>query len=210
MFTVETGFIPTSLAEYFDSVNSNVELAKMINRQPLNSFWRQNNNIFYAQLVMSNHLCNMTGIPVDDSLIITLSYSNVSKCTILNTTASDFNPRNVFYSLLRFKNVVSVPVKCAVLDIAIGQYPNLCGIPEELILHIMTKLESHNLYALMRSCKKMNYIAINNQLLWKKIVTREFKTNSSTQLEEPITDWRNYYYQLKKEKYPRKRTTIIR
>lgn len=189
----------------------------MINSQPLNSFWCQNNNIFNAQLVMFNHLCNLTGIPVGGSLIITLSYSNTSKCTILDTTASDFDKKSFLDLIIRFKNSVSVPIKCAVLDTATGQYPNLCGIPEELILYIMTKLESCNLYALMRSCKKMNYIAINNQLLWKKIVFQELKklkNKSNTQIEEPreehITDWRNYFYQLKKENSPRRRTTIIR
>lgn len=198
-------------------MNSNVELAKIINNQPLNSFWCQYNTIFNAQLAMSNHLCNLTGIPVDDSLIITLSYSNISKCTVLDTTASDFNKKSFFNLLLRFKNVVSVPVKCAVLDTATGQYPSLCGIPEELILYIMTKLESYNLYAIMQSCKKLNYIAINNQLLWKKIVFQELKklrNKPNTQIEEPreelITDWRNYFYQLKIKNSSRGRTTIIR
>ncbi|XP_060852725.1 uncharacterized protein LOC132930718 isoform X2 [Rhopalosiphum padi] len=38
VFTVETGFIPTSLAEKFNSTNSNIKLARMIKSQPLNSF----------------------------------------------------------------------------------------------------------------------------------------------------------------------------
>ncbi|VVC24937.1 F-box domain [Cinara cedri] len=214
VFTVETGFIPTSLAENFDSINSNIQLAKMINNSPsLNSFWHQNNNIFTSQLVMSNQLCHLIGVPNGDSLIITLCYSNISKC-ILFENDPYFNKNSVNFSgmSLKYKNVVSVPVKCAILDIVIGLYPNLCGLPEELILHIMLKLETTNLYALMRCCKKLYLLAINNQFLWKNIVIKKccpLTVAKFIEGNEPV-NWRENYLELKKHAYLVKRTPIHR
>lgn len=213
VFTVETGFIPASLANNFDTINSNIELAKMINSLPQNSFWHQNNNIFNAELVMSNQLCKLTGVPIGDSLIITLSHLNISKCIMLNSTANNFDEKNVSDLLIKFKNLVSVPIKCSILDITTGQYPNLCGIPEELIIHIMNKLESCNLYALMRSCTKMNGIALNNQFLWKKLVIKELndvKTFKITEPLESITDFRLYFYRIRRQNSGRKTTSILR
>lgn len=215
VFTVETGFIPTSLVEHFDSVNSNIELAKMINALPLNSFWHQNNNIFNAQLVMSNQLCNLTGIPCCDSLIVTLCYSNISKCTILedNLNVSNNKSVNLSHLSVKYKNSVSVPIKCSVLAITIGHYPGLCGIPEELVLYVMTKLDPSDLYLLMRCCKKMNHLATNNQFLWKQLVTHELKKETANQMssiEQPIIDWRNYYFELRRKKSGRRKIMIVR
>lgn len=213
VFTVETGFIPISLTKHFDSINSNIKLAKMIRSLPLNSFWNQNNNIFIAQLVMSNQLCHLTGVPNGDSLIITLSYSNLSKCSVFDNNNCN-SEISIFSNLsIQFKNIVSFPMKCAVLDTTVGQYPCLCGIPEELIIIIMTKLDSSDLYALMRCCKKMYNLVVNNNSLWKKLVNEELKkvTNiQRNQIEHTITDWRNYYFELKREKSGRRRISIIR
>lgn len=215
VFTVETGFIPTSLAEHFDSINSNIELAKMINNYQLNSFWHQNNDIFNTELIMSNQNCYLTGVPNGASLIITLSFSNVSKCTILQINNDTLNKKPVDFShlSLKYKNLVSVPIKCAVLSMTIGQYPSLCGIPEELIMYIMAKLNSSDLYALIRCCKKINNLASNNQILWKNLVAEELKKLSPSQrnqLEQQNTDWRTYYFELRRKISGRKRITLIR
>jgi len=204
VFTVETGFIPTSLAEHFFSTNSNIELAKMVNSQPLNSFWHKNHNIFNAKLVMSNQLCYLTGVPNDDSLIITLSYSNISKCIYfeIDRSISSITTEHVFHLSLKYKNLVSVPIKCAILEITVGQYPGLCGIPEELISYIMTKLNAPDLYALMRCCKKIYHSVINNQFLWKTLVIENNKRVQISDdlmqqiVQHPITDWRIAYYEV--------------
>jgi hypothetical protein len=213
VFTVETGFIPISLTKHFDSINSNIQLAKMINSLPLNSFWNQNNNIFTSQLVMSNQLCHLTGVPNGDSLIITLSHSNVSKCFLLENNNCN-SEISIFSNLsIQFKNVVSFPIKCAILENTVGQYPCLYGIPEELIIIIITKLDPSDLYVLMRCCKKMYNLVVNNNSLWKKLVNEELKkvTNiQRNQIEHTITDWRNYYFELKRERSGRKKITIIR
>lgn len=199
VFTVETGFIPTSLAEYFDSTNSNNEVAKMINNLPLNTFWHHNNNIYNAQLIMSDQLCCLTGVPNYDSLIITLSYLNKSKCIIF---PSILEKREVSSLAKKYKNMVSVPIKCDVLSTTTGQYPSLCGIPEELTLYIMSKLNSPDLYALMRSCKHIHNLAMTNQILWKKLTIHDFpnEVNRDQDLIKFITDWRKYYFGLKKAK----------
>jgi len=210
--TVETGYIPISLAERFNTINSNIELAKMIQNVSLNIFWHQNNNIFTSQLVMSNQLCHLTGVPINvNSLIVTLSHSNLSKCIIFDHNMLNKKCTNLS---IKYKNVVCLPIKCAILEITMnGQYPCLCGISTELILYIMEKLDTSDLYALMRSNRKMNYLAINNQILWKKLVIKEFKNvelNQRNQSIQPITDWRKYYYELRREKFGRKRTIMIR
>lgn len=216
VFTVETGFIPISLAEHYDSIHSNSELAKIINSRPLNSFWHQNKYIFTSQLVMSNQLCDLTGFPHGNSIIITLSHSNVSKCILLEMQDSLFNllngkSINLSHLFYNFKNEVSVPIKCCVLEITIGQYPNLCGIPEEIILYILKKLDSPDLYALMRCNKKLKNFIVDNQILWKLLVIKELKKSDGTnQMEPPITDWRNYYYELKRTKSGRRRIIIER
>lgn len=213
VLTVETGFIPISLTEHFDSMNSNVELAKMINSLPLNLFWHQDNNIFNAQLVMSKVVCLLTGVPNGDSLIITLSHSNLSKCTILDNSIYDSITTGFSQLPIQFKNLVSFPIKCVILDTSIGQYPCLCGIPEELIVIIMTKLHSSDLCSLMKSCKKMNILAVNNNFLWKKLANEELKKVTNNQTNHPentIDNWRNYYYELKRKNSGRKRIAIIR
>ncbi|XP_003245165.1 uncharacterized protein LOC100570921 [Acyrthosiphon pisum] len=215
VFTVETGFIPTTLAEHFDSTNSNIELAKMVNNVPLNSFWHKNNNIFNAELVMSNQLCHLTGVPNDDLLIITLSYSNVSKCTYFEIDRSIFsiNTEHVFHLSLKYKNLVSVPIKCAILEITVGQYPGLCGIPEELISYIITKLNNtSDLYALMRCCKKLYHSVISNQFLWKTLVVEKYKKEklSTDLIQQPIMDWRTVYYEVNRIKSGRRTIEIIR
>lgn len=212
VFTVETGFIPISLADRFESTNSNIKLAKIMKNQPLNLFWHQNNKYFTAQLVMLNQLCHLTGISNGNMLIITLSYLNVSKCTVLEVNDEDFDSKtvNIVQLSLKYKNEVSVPVKCSILESTIGHYPNLCGIPEELILHIMTKLNAPDLYALMKCCKKLKYLATNNQLLWKKLVAKKFGVQTEDITCDPRFDWRNYYYSLQRLKCGRKTTTIIR
>jgi len=209
VLTVETGFIPISLTEYFDTINSNIELAKMIQNSPLNTFWYQNDNIFTAQLSMFNRLCYLTGVPNSDSLIVTLSYSDISRCILIEHNILN---KKLIHLSIKYKNLVCVPVKCAVLEISMyaGQYPYLCGISEELILYIMAKLDVSDLYALMRSNRKMNYLAVSNQSLWKKFMTKEFKNVEFNQKTQPITDWRKHYYELRREKFGRKRTIIIR
>lgn len=212
IFTVETGFIPTSLTEHFDSIDSNIKLAKMMkDNLPINSFWHQDNNIFTTQLVMSNELCYMTGIPLNNSsLIITLSHSNISKCIIIDGSIFKKQLLN-FY--IKYKNEVSIPIKCAMLEISnyTGQIPSLCGIPKELILLIMEKLDATNLVILMRTCTQMSYLAVD-QNLWKKIVHRELnhKYHHSKSCEVQITDWRKYFIELRNERFGRKKTTIIR
>jgi len=217
VFTVETGFIPTTLAEHFDSTNSNIELAKMVNNVPLNSFWHKNHNIFNAELVMSNQLCHLTGVPNDDSLIITLSYSNVSKCTYfeIDRSISSINTEHVFHLFLKYKNLVSVPIKCAILEITVGQYPGLCGIPEELISYIITKLNPSDLYALMRCCKKMYHSVINNRVLWKTLAFEKYKNERlcSTESDLPVhpdMDWRTLFYESNRITSGRRTNTIIR
>lgn len=215
VFTVETGFIPTTLAEHFDSTYSNIELAKMVNNVPLNSFWHKNHNIFNAELVMSNQLCHLTGVPNNDSLIITLSYSNVSKCTYfeIDSSISSINTEHVYNLSLKYKNLVSVPIKCAILEITVGQYPGLCGIPEELISYIITKLNNtSDLYALMRCCKKIYHSVINNQFLWKTLVVEKYKKEklSTDLIQQPIMDWRTVYYEVNRIKSGRRINTIIR
>lgn len=215
VFTVETGFIPTTLAEHFDSTNSNIELAKMVNSLPLNSFWDKNHNIFNAELVMSNQLCHLTGVPNDDSLIITLSYLNVSKCTYfeIDRSISSINTEHIFNLSLKYKNLVSVPIKCAVLENTVGQYPGLCGIPEELFSYILKKLDNtSDFYALMRCCRKMYHSVINNQFLWKTLVLEKYKNTrlSTSEIQQKIVDWRTVYYRLNRIKSGRKTNTIIR
>lgn len=222
VFTVETGFIPISLASHFKSVNSNIELANMINGLPLDSFWHQNSNIFHAGLLISNQLCYLTGVPLPngDSLITTLSHSNTSKCILLKADDIDLNKTSVCFSQLslKYKNLVSVPIKCSVLEITTGHYPGLCGIPAELILYIMKKLKAPDVYTLMRCCKKMNYFAKNNQSLWKKFVIEEFPEQYHNSKFTymimgsllPINDWRKLYYSLKKDKHDKNRIQIIR
>lgn len=216
VFTLETGFIPISLTDHFESINSNIKLAKMINSQPLNSFWHQNNNIFNAQLVMSNQLCQLTGVLLfyNDlihkcSLIVTLSHSNISKCTILEVNNTDLCNKTVNFAQLslNYKNMVSVPIKCSILDITTGQYPSLCGIPEELIICIMKKLNASDLYALMRCSKKLNYLANSNQCLWKQLTATEFRMNTA---QSTITDWKDYFYSLKIINCSRKKPTLCR
>lgn len=212
VFTVETGFVPISLAEHYDSIHSNIELAKIINSRPINSFWHQKHNIFSSQLIMSNQLCHLTGFPHGNSSIITLSHSNLSKCILLETENCLFNKKSIDFSrlFLNFKNVVSVPIKCAILEITVGQYPGLCGIPEEIILCILKKLDSSGLYALMRCNRQLKNIIIDNQILWKLLVSEEFRKNDgNNQTEQPIVDWRNYYYELKRTKSGRKRVSRI-
>lgn len=187
----------------------------MINALPLNSFWHQNNNIFTAQLVMSNQLCNLTGIPCCDSLIVTLSYLSISKCILLedNYKMFDKNTANLSHLSIKYKNSVSVPIKCSVLALTIGQYPGLCGIPEELVLYVMTKLDPSDLYLLMRCCKRMNHFATNNQFIWKQLVAHELKKETANQMssfDQSIVDWRNYYFELKRKKSGRRKITIVR
>jgi len=209
VFTVETGFIPISLAKHFDTINSNIELAKTIWNSSLNSFWSQNNNIFTTQLAMCNQLCHLTGVPNGDSLIVTLSYSNMSRCTIIDFSILN---KKLTYSSINYKNAVCLPIKCAILETSmpVSQYPCLCGISEELILYIMMKLDTPDLYALMRSNSKMNYLAISNQTLWKKLVTKEFDNEEFCQRHQSIIDWRSHYYELRRKKFGRNRTVIIR
>ncbi|XP_025190706.1 uncharacterized protein LOC112591192 [Melanaphis sacchari] len=177
VFTVETGFIPTSLAEKFNSTDSNIKLAKMIKSQPLNSFWYKNNENFHAELVMSNQLCHLIGISIGDSLILTLTHSNISKCINFEAdeTISCENIESLFDLSLKFKNLVSVPIKCAILEITVGQYPSLCGLPEELIPYILAELEPSDLNALMKSCKKIYHLVINNRLILKKLRLNRYK-----------------------------------
>ncbi|XP_015379792.1 PREDICTED: uncharacterized protein LOC107173678 [Diuraphis noxia] len=213
VFTVETGFIPTSLAEHFFSTNSNIQLAKMVNTQPLNSYWHKNHNIFHAELVMSNQLCHLTGVPNNDSLIITLSYFDLSKCTCFEIDRSISSiSTELFHLSLKYKNLVSVPIKCAILEITVGQYPGLGGIPEELISYIMTKLNTSDLYALMRCCKKIYHSVISNQFLWKTLaIENHKKAKLSTDLiQQPIMDWRIVYYEVNRIKSGRRTNTIIR
>lgn len=215
VFTVETGFIPTSLTEHFDSVDSNIKLANLIkDNLPIKSFWHQEYNIFTTQLVMSNELCHMTGIPLNNSsLIITLSHSNTSKCIIIDD--SIFNKQLLnFY--IQYKNEVSVPIKRAVLEISnyTGQIPSLCGIPEELILLIMGKLDATNLVMLMRTCKQMKYLAAN-QNLWKKLVQEELNNVHNHFCEQKscegqFKDWRKCFIELRNKRFGRKKTPIIR
>lgn len=209
VLTVETGFIPSSLTEHFDTINSNIELAKMIRNLPLNKFWYQKNNIITAQLLMFNRLCHLTGVPNAGSLIVTLSYSNVSRCFLIEHNILSKQLKHLF---IKYKNLVCVPIKCAVLEISmyVGQYPCLNGISEELILYIMMKLDVSDLFALMRSNKKMYYLAVSNQVLWKKLITKEFEIVEFNQRTQPITDWRTYYYELRMKKFGRNRTIIIR
>lgn len=184
----------------------------MINSLPLNSFWHQNYNIFNAQLVMSNQLCYLTGISHDNSLIITLSYLNTSKCSVLEIDSLSEKPINFSSLSFKYKNLVSVPIKCAILSDTIGQYPGLCGIPEEVILYVMTKLNPSDLYALMQCCKKMNHLASNNQILWKNFVDEEmkktFRTSRITIERWHFGDWRNYYYDLKRKVSGRRRISV--
>ncbi|XP_022165430.1 uncharacterized protein LOC111030312 [Myzus persicae] len=214
VFTVETGFIPSSLAEHFDSTNSNIELAKMVNSLPLNSFWQKNHNIFNAELVMSNQLCHLIGVPNDDSLIITLSYSNISKCTSfeIDRSISSISTEHVAHLSLKYKNLVSVPIKCAILEITVGQYPGLCGIPEELISYIVAKLNTSDLYTLMRCCKKMYLSVINNQFLWKTLTVEKYKKTklSADITQQPIVDWRIAYYEANRLTSGRRTNQIIR
>ncbi|CAI6364040.1 unnamed protein product [Macrosiphum euphorbiae] len=215
VFTVETGFIPTTLAEHFDSTNSNIKLAKMVNNMPLNSFWHKNHNIFNAELVMSNQLCHLTGVPNHDSLIITLSFSNVSKCIYfeIDESISSINTEHVFNLSLKYKDLVSVPIKCAILEITVGQYPGLCGIPEELITHIVTKLNNpSDLYELMRCCKKIYHSVIDNQFLWKTIVVENYSHEAvvSHLIRDPILDWRLVFYEFNRLKSNRRVVDIIR
>lgn len=216
VFTLETGFIPVSLTNHFESINSDTKLAKVINNQPLNSFWHNYNNIFNAQLVMSNHLCQLTGVLLlyNDlihkcSLIVTLSYSNISKCTILELNNTDLHNKTVNFAQLslNYKNMVSVPIKCSILDVTTGQYPSLCGIPEELIICIMKKLNASDLCALMRCCKKLNYLANSNQCIWRQLAAKEFQMNTA---KFTITDWKDYFYSLQIMKHSRKKPTLIR
>lgn len=215
VFTVETGFIPTTLAEHFDSTNSNIELAKMVNNVPLNTFWHKNHNIFNAELVMSNQLCHLTGVPNDESLIITLSYTNVSKCIYfeIDKSISNINTEYVFHLSLKYKNLVSVPIKCAILEITVGKYPGLCGMPEELISYIITKLNNtSDLYAFMRCCKKVYHSVINNKFLWKTLVVEKYKNAnlSADRLLQPYIDWRAVYYEANRIKSGRRTNPIIR
>lgn len=215
VFTVETGFIPISLAKHFNSINSNIQLAKMINKSPLNSFWYQNNNIYTAQLVMSNQECYLIGVPNGKSLIITLCHLNISKCMVLEKKDIFFSKYPVKFShlSLKYKNTVSVPVKCAILDVVSNLYPNICGLPEELILDIMAKLDAPHLYALIRCCRKLYLLAINNQFIWRKILIKEFSrltVDQFSQRNEPVINWREYYFGLKRHKYCVRRTRIVR
>lgn len=199
VFTVETGFVPISLEEQFNSTDSNIKLAKMIKSQPLNSFWYKNNDNFHAELVMSNQLCHLIGVSIDGSLIITLIHSNISKCINFedDEIISSENIKSLFDLSLKYKNLVSVPVKCAIMETTVGQYPSLCGVPEELISYILTKLKPPDLYSLMLSCKKMYHLVINNQLIWKKCVIEEVeKLPGTPRLPNHIPDWRNCYYDL--------------
>lgn len=183
----------------------------MMNSLPLNVFWNENNNIFIAELVFSNQLCHLTGVAHGNSLTIALSYSNVSKCTHFEI---DKNIASKMIDLsIKYKNSVCIPIKCTILEITVGQYPSLCGIPEELISYITTKLNSSDLYALMRCCKKLYQLVINNQFLWKTLVTRELNKLTiaqRNQIQQPIIDWRNYYYELQRKKSDRRNVTIIR
>lgn len=211
IFTVETGFIPTSLTEHFDSVDSNIKLAKMMNEKPINSFWHQDHNIFTTQLVMSNELCHMTGIPLNkSSLIITLNHSNISKCIIIDHSILK---KQLLHFYIKYKNEVSIPIKSTMLEISdyTGQIPSLCGIPEELILLIMKNLDATNLVMLMRTCTQMSNLAVD-QNLWKNIVHRELNHiyYRSKPCEVQITDWRKYFIELRNERFGRKKTTIIR
>lgn len=213
VFTVETGFIPSSLAKHFDSTDSNIRLAKMLkNSLPINSFWHQDNKIFTTELVMSNELCHMVGIPLNgNSLIITLSYLNISKCTVIDCNILN-KPLLHFY--IKYKNEISVPIKCAILEITrfIGQNPSLCGIPEELVLYIMRKLDATSLIALMKTCTQIKSLAVD-QNLWRKLVKEEFNLHieyNQKLVDVPIIDWRKYFIDLKKERLGRKKTIIIR
>uniref|UniRef100_A0A2S2PT08 F-box domain-containing protein n=1 Tax=Schizaphis graminum TaxID=13262 RepID=A0A2S2PT08_SCHGA len=202
VFTVETGFIPTSLAEKFNTTNSNIKLARMIKSQPLNSFWYKNNDNFYAELEMSNKLCYLIGVSIGDSLIITLSHSNFSKCINFEADKiiSSENMENLSDLSIKYKNLVSVPIKCAILEITVGQYPSLCGLPEELISYILkTGLRPIEFYSLMRSCKKMYQAVTNNRLLWKKFALKElFVIPVPTGLADTmkISDFRLMYYDI--------------
>ncbi|KAE9539798.1 hypothetical protein AGLY_005050 [Aphis glycines] len=199
VFTVETGFIPISLEEQFNSTDSNIKLAKTIKSQPLNSFWYKDNDNFHAKLVMSNQLCHLIGVSIDGSLIITLIHSSISKCINFedDEIISSENIKSLFDLSLKYKNLVSVPVKCAIKEITVGQYPSLCGVPEELISYILTKLNPPDLYSLMLSCKKMYHLVINNQLIWKKIVIELVTTlPEAPRLLVNIPDWRLCYYDL--------------
>ncbi|XP_026805842.1 uncharacterized protein LOC113548933 [Rhopalosiphum maidis] len=202
VFTVETGFIPTSLAEKFNSTNSNIKLARMIKSQPLNSFWYKNNDNFYAELKMSNQLCFLIGVSIGDSLIITLSHSNLSKCINFETDKiiPSENMENLFDLSIKYKNLVSVPIKCAVLEITVGQYPSLCGLPEELVTYILkTGLKPIEFYSLMRSCKKMYHLVTNNRLLWKKFAIQELSVIPvplGLRDTISISDYRLMYYDI--------------
>lgn len=211
VFTVETGFIPMSLAEHFDSTNSNIELAKMINCLPLNSFWHQNNNIFDAQLLMSNQLCHLIGVPNGDSLIITLSHSNLSKCTIFDNSICNSKTLSFSHLSIEFKNTVSFPIKCAILYTSIGQYPSLYGIPEELLIIIMIKLQSPDLFALMRCCKKMYNLAVNNSVIWRKLIECELMNPSEiSHLIKYAGNLRLCFYKIKKAVCGRNTVEMIR
>ncbi|XP_050519928.1 uncharacterized protein LOC126893603 [Daktulosphaira vitifoliae] len=213
MFTVETGFVPVTLKEHFNTIDSNIELEKLINSHALSSFWHEKQNIFTAQLLLTNNLCNLVGIPIDNSIIISLNNLNVSKSIVL-PCSNNFSTDNLIWMKIKFKNLVSVPIKCHILNETIGQYPGLCGLPEELILYIMTRLDSKSLYSLMLSCKKLNDLAVKTQSLWKKLVYEEFKNSYHRGFhainQHSINDWRLYYFKLKKEKCGRKTITIVR
>ncbi|XP_050427140.1 uncharacterized protein LOC126837323 [Adelges cooleyi] len=217
VLTIETGFVPASLKECFNSINSNIELARTVNDKGLNSCWYENNNVLTAQLIMCNQECYLTGIPTGHSLIIiTLStFNNISK-SIVFPNGEQFvldNPSDFNKFAIKFKNLVSVPVKCAVLNETVGLYPGLCGLPEELILYIMDKLDSKSIYAFMRCCKQTNELATKNQCLWKKLVINEFKDlpiSTGNSIEHTTIEWRSLYFKLKRDKCGRKTTVIIR
>lgn len=205
VLTVETGFIPTSLAEHFNSINSNNKVAKMINNNlPLNKFWHYGiNNIYTSELIMSNQLCILTGVPTNcyQSLIITLSFSNMSKCTVwpYKIIKEKFNG-----VAIKYKNEVTVPMKCDILSTTTYQfpYPSLNGIPAELIVHIMSHLSAPNIYTLMRSCKKIHNVTMTNQV-WKELTISSFpyEVFRDRDLIKFIVNWRKYYFGLKRIKY---------
>jgi len=99
------------------------------------------------------------------------------------------------------------------LEITVGQYPGLCGIPEELISYIITKLNNtSDLYALMRCCKKVYHSVIDNQFLWKTLVVEKYKKEklSTDLIQQPVMDWRTVYYEVNRIKSGRRTNIIIR
>ncbi|PSN48519.1 hypothetical protein C0J52_05932 [Blattella germanica] len=188
---LETGFLPQhemNCTLYKGGHGFNVQILNRITDMPLN--WRNAElNIYdltFGLGAFPKYTCKLLVVPSGEILLVNLVITNLDKerkaysMTIQPSKYITNLSGHIAYSLnnmkdlsVKFKDTISNPAKCAILNREGMLNPSILGVPDEMKIRIFKNLAISDMNNVSLVCRKL-FALSKDQSLWRHYVSRDF------------------------------------